>query len=645
MAPGSSGEVSGSRERMPERREGLPNPRNRARKPGRGFRKAWSGVREARAELRKARRRVLVPRRAFPGTLLYSGMLRRPLLALLLTALPLQAQDTGFVDVPGGRLHYEARGHGPALVLIHDGLVFSATWDGQMPAFSRHYRTVRYDRRGYGLSDPPKEAWSDLDDLHAVLDALKIDRAVLVGNSNGSRLAVDFALAHPERVSGLVLVGPVVTGLPYSEHFVRRGTENYRPLFLEGSREKLIEAWIQDRYITDPANTRARERIRELLRKSPGPLGQDWPEPRDPDPAVGRLSGIRVPTLIVVGASDIPDVHAHAGALEAGIHGSRRVLVADAGHLVHLEKPERFNETVMTFLKPDLAAQAWLDSLRNDRTFEESRSLFDYDASAPPDVRETGTEMRGGARVIDLTYASPMGGRVPAWLVRPAAEGRHPAAVFLHPGQGDRSTFLDEAVALAERGLVSLLIGAPFTRPERQGIARKPFDPVEDRRDQIQTIVDLRRAFDVLAARPEVDAGRLAYVGHSLGATVGGTLAGIERRPRAFVLMAGLPSLTYGSAHGDNPVAVAFQTLLTPEEQGAWLRALAPLDAVHYVSRSAPAKLLFQFARRDEFISPWDAEVYVRAAGEPKEVRWYDTDHSFDEQARRDRMEWLLRML
>lgn len=271
---------------------------------------------------------------------------------VLLFSLPLRAQDTGFVDVPGGKLHYEVRGQGPALVLLHDGLVFSATWDDQMPAFSPHFRTVRYDRRGYGLSEPPREAYSDLDDLHAVLNALKIDRAVLVGNSNGSRLAVDYTLAHPDRVSGLVLVGPVVTGLPYSEHFLQRGLENYQPLIREGSQEKLVEAWVQDRYITDPASAGAKERIRALLRKSSGPMGKKWPRPRDPESAVGRLSQIKVPTLIVVGASDIPDVHAHSGALEAGIPRSKRVVIAGAGHLVHLEKPEPFNEIVLTFLRP-----------------------------------------------------------------------------------------------------------------------------------------------------------------------------------------------------------------------------------------------------------------------------------------------------
>lgn len=562
----------------------------------------------------------------------------RCLLIAFLLALPLQAES---IDIPGGKLWYEVLGEGLPLVLLHDGLVPSGTWDDQMPAFARLFRTLRYDRRGYGRSEAAKAPFSDVDDLHALLEALKIDRAVLVGCSNGAKLAVDYALAHPERVGSLVLVGPVVSGLPHSEHFQRRGLENFRPMFRDKNADGLIEAWVQDRYILDPASARARERLRELLKGSPNPLVNRGIESRAPErPAAGRLAEVKVPALILVGASDIPDVHAHAGALEAGIQGSRRVVIPGAGHLIHLEKPDLFNETVLAFLRPDDAAAAYLKSLRP--VAEE----LDYDASATLDVQVVKTEIRGNTRVIDLSYASPLGGRVPAFLVLPEGGGKHPAAVFLHPGQGDRSTFLNEAVAMAERGLVSLLIGGPFTRPENKGQrGGNPWEPAASRKEQVQGIVDVRRGFDLLVSRPEVDPKRLAYVGHSYGATIGGTLAAVERRPIAHVLMAGLPSLTHAATHGTHAFSLAFQTLLTPEQQQAYVDALAPIDAVHYIGRAAPAKLLFQFARRDEFITPWDAEVYIQAASDPKEVRWYDTDHFFNDEARKDRMDWLARVL
>lgn len=566
--------------------------------------------------------------------------------SLLFLAATIRAAEppgpaTGFIEVPNGRLWYEAKGEGTPIVFLHDGLVSSATWDGQMDAFARHFRAIRYDRRGYGQSYPPKGPYSDVDDLHALFESLKLSRAILVGCSNGSKRAVDYTLAHPDRVEALVLIGPVISGVPYSEHFQRRGMVNFRPMFQEKSREKLIEAWAQDPYLIDAHNTRAKERLRELLTKDPGPLTA--PSSHDPErPAAGRLGEIHVPTLIVVGASDIPDVHAQAGVLEAGVKGARRVVFPGAGHLVQMEKPEELNREILGFLRPADAAAEWLASLP-PFNLEQSRHLFDYDASAPLDVKEAGTEKRGDVRVVDLSYASPMGGTVPAFLILPPGEGRHSAVLFLHPGQGDRSTFVDEAVGLAARhGFVSLTISAPFLRPENKGRnGGNPWAPEASRTEQIQTIVDLRRGFDLLTSRPEVDTKRLAYVGHSLGATVGGTLAAVEKRPLAFVLMAGFPSLTHAQTDGHGQGALAFQELLTPEQQKAYLDALSPIDAVHYIGHADPAKLLFQFAKTDQFISPWDAEVYVQAASSPKKVKWYDTDHYFNEEARRDREKWL----
>ena len=122
---------------------------------------------------------------------------------------------------------------------------------------------------------------------------------------------------------------------------------------------------------------------------------------------------------------------------------------------------------------------------------------------------------------------------------------------------------------------------------------------------------------------------------------MGGTLAGVEKRPIAYVLMAGYSSLTHATSTGHDQGALAFQELLTPEQRRAYIDALAPLDAIDYLGQAAPAKLFFQFAKNDEFITPLDAATSLAAASDPKEVKWYDTDHFFNEQARRDRGNWL----
>ena len=572
------------------------------------------------------------------------------------------AAPSGFVTVPGGKIYYETMGEGSAaLVMLHDGLLHEVTWDAQFPVFAKSFRTIRYDRRGYGRSETATRDFSAVDDLLAVLDGLGVERAVLLGCSSGGGLAVDFTLAHPERVSGLVLEGAVVSGLDPSEQFLRRNLVNFRPQFQSKDLAGLIEAWATDPYLTDPSSTAARRRLREVLTAFPHQVDGSLPEGRRPErPAVGRLREIHVPTLVLTGAGDIPEVQAHAGALQAGIAGARREVLAGAGHLVHLEQPERFNAAVLAFLRPDEEAARYLASLTDDKAFDydAAKRQFDYDPAAPLDVREAGREERAGATVVDLSYASPLGGRVPAYLVLPrrraaaaaagaagdAAPEPHPAAVFVHPGQGNRGTFLDEAVELAGRGLVSLLVGAPSTRPEFPK-GGKPFDGDRDRRELVQTAVDVRRGFDLLSARSDVDSDRLGYVGHSLGATIGGPLLATESRVRAWVMMAGFAAQTREWATGSNPSDVAFRTLLPAAEQERYLAALAPIDGVRYLTRSRLVPVLLQFARRDEYIAPWDAALWVQATPGPTETIWYDAGHQFNANARRDRDAWLLRQL
>src|SRR5947208_15481996 len=163
-----------------------------------------------------------------------------------------------------------------------------------------------------------------------------------------------------------------------------------------------------------------------------------------------------------------------------------------------------------------------------------------YDRKAPLEVRETGVEQRSGVAVHDISYASPKGGRVPAYLVVPSGKG--PAVIWGHwywenSEFRNRKEFLQEAVALAHAGVVSLLTDGPIARPGH--IEDKAPLNQQQVTDLIQQIVDMRRGADLLLARKDVDPKRLAYVGHSYNASVGGFLSGIDKRFKAFVLMAG----------------------------------------------------------------------------------------------------------
>ena len=275
--------------------------------------------------------------------------------------------------------------------------------------------------------------------------------------------------------------------------------------------------------------------------------------------------------------------------------------------------------------------------------------MFDYDRTASLDLQEKSVEDRAGVKVHDISFASPMGGRVSAYLVTPAGKGPFAGIVFLHSGQWDRHEFLAEAELLARAGAVSVLLDAPPMRPP-EFQKRQP-----DRlHGYIQLVVDCRRAVDLLQQlsaegplypaaekgsfhHPLVDPKRIAYVGHSLGATWGGALAASERRFKALVLMAGFSEYSVSAKEFDIPPSQL-------EKAQPFLKAIAPLDNDKLLPHAAPAALLLQFAWFDPYISHQDAERSAQAASQPKEVKWYEGGHDFaDPRALPDRADFLQR--
>ena len=240
-------------------------------------------------------------------------------------------------------------GAGPAPVLIHDGLLHRETWNAQFKTFAVNHTVIRWDRRGYGRSDSPIAPFTNLDDLHAVMKALEVDRASIVGCSSGSLLALEFALEHPDMVSSLVLEGPIVSGFGFSEHFRARGDRGQPDR--DTPADARIEYWTAiDPWIMAPENKVAKEALRKMMVENPQNLAGSGSFARWPGfSAKGRLLEINAPTLIVVGESDVPDVHAHAGVIQAGIEGSRRVVLTNSGHLAHFEIPGEFNRVVLDF--------------------------------------------------------------------------------------------------------------------------------------------------------------------------------------------------------------------------------------------------------------------------------------------------------
>lgn len=270
---------------------------------------------------------------------------------------------------------------------------------------------------------------------------------------------------------------------------------------------------------------------------------------------------------------------------------------------------------------------------------------FDYDQKAPLDIQEAGVEQRGDVAIHDISYASPKGGRVPAYLVAPSGKGPFAAVIWGHwymPGSAflNRKEFLDEAVALAPAGVVSLLTDGPIARPGH--VADQDPLSVQQVTDRVQQVVDMRRGADLLLARPDVDPERLAYVGHSYDAEVGGILSGIDKRFKAFVLMAGGLSDEQDLKSKEEQ---EYRKKIGAEKYDAFVAQYGWLDPGKFVSHAAPAIVLLQYATQEDFLTPDRARGYAAIVSEPKHLKLYDAPHSLNAEARRDRIAFLTEQL
>jgi dienelactone hydrolase len=254
--------------------------------------------------------------------------------------------------------------------------------------------------------------------------------------------------------------------------------------------------------------------------------------------------------------------------------------------------------------------------------------LFDYARRATLGVRTGQERIQRGVRIQQISFAVPRL-RLRALLLLPQATGRHPGVVIAPEGVADRESFLAEGLLLARRGAVVLLVDGPWAAARLLGW---PTCTARDRTEVIRSVLELRRALDVLTTRADVDRSRLAVMGFSYSAWTAGILAGVERRPRAFVLASGEATMTrfLGQQCGS---------------ERRYLARMRAFDPVLYVGHAAPAALLIQNGRSDEY---WPRPEMVRlqkTASRPKTVRWYDASHALNEAAERDRNAWLAKRL
>ena len=129
--------------------------------------------------------------------------------------------ESGFADVNDASIYYEIAGKGDPLVLVHGFTLDTRMWDDQLSEFSKRYRVIRYDARGFGKSSVPEEGkpYSHAKDLKGLLDRLNVRKASVIGLSMGGSIAINFALEYPDYVSSLIPVDAVLGGFRWSSDF------------------------------------------------------------------------------------------------------------------------------------------------------------------------------------------------------------------------------------------------------------------------------------------------------------------------------------------------------------------------------------------------------------------------------------------
>jgi len=263
--------------------------------------------------------------------------------------------------------------------------------------------------------------------------------------------------------------------------------------------------------------------------------------------------------------------------------------------------------------------------------------MQNYDKDLPYLFRLIGKRSESGVESQLLATSSPFGYRRMAELIRPERKTPCAAILYVHwyepeAPDSNRSQFVAEATEMAKRGAACLLIETMWSDPDF--FLKRTQD--DDPQNSIQQVVDIRRAIDFLISQPDIDPDRFAYVGHDFGGMYGVLAGGLDKRPTHYVIMAATPRF---------PDWYLYAPKLEGEARENFIRQMAEIDPLTHIGNLSPAPILFQFATDDFHVPSERAEEFFKAAGEPKDLRWYEAGHGLNEKATQERVAWLTKAL
>ncbi len=255
----------------------------------------------------------------------------------------------------GANVQVYDTGEGPALLMLHAGVSDHRMWDDQWERLQNHFRLVRFDWRGFGETAHTPGEFSYAEDVLRIMDALHIDRAILMAASFGGGVAIQVAVEHPERVAKMVLVGPGVPGYhghnpPHVEREFRRADEAWDRGDTTDFLSRMEALWIigpgrQEAQVDPGYLARARTLLASIDRPQNGAESDGGGRL-----AVGQLNRLTIPTLVVVGDQDVPEVMDAAQYLRGALPDVELEVIHDAAHLPNLEKPVAFHQVLSRWL-------------------------------------------------------------------------------------------------------------------------------------------------------------------------------------------------------------------------------------------------------------------------------------------------------
>jgi len=251
--------------------------------------------------------------------------------------------------------------------------------------------------------------------------------------------------------------------------------------------------------------------------------------------------------------------------------------------------------------------------------FKAQQALFKYDPTLPLGMKVKEVEKRLGATVLDVTFDALMGKDIAAYVVTPEGPGPFAAVLWVHwlgePATTNRTEFLNEAVNLAPKGVVSVLVDAMWSTAVNPEWFGKRV-PEEDYGNSVRQVIALRRGLDLLISQAGVDKARVGVVGHDYGGMYSMMMAGVDQRLKAQVYVAVVPSLNDWAFLGPQP-----------KSRAAYLRQNATLELADYLNQVKSVPALLQFGTKDIYVSRAESGIVANALG-TKNRKFYETDHA-----------------